>query len=234
MKKTIAILLILCLLPCLLAGCKETKSDTPIFSTQKANDDFSDLFKTAGIGGDALAAITVEKIEEVTDVIEYYDVIDTTYTKVTAKLDREFTSQIKGDTLTLYILGTAENFPSREVLVEGRSYLMRMESWVHETGLIWLISPLESTYLRIFEGEILVHESATDLNYHKTLTLDGFAEQYATYHKEHPVDETALQKHYQEILDTLEGYNYEDKEIAYHLDAAAIDARMKLAKDLIK
>lgn len=233
MKRITAILLTCCLFLTLAVGCKK-ESDTPIFSTKKANDDFSDLFKVAAMGDDALVALTVKKVEEVTDVIEYYDVIDTTYTKVTASVDREFTKQIESKEITLYILGNAQNFPSREVMVEGRSYLLRLESWVHQDGVIWLVSPLESTYLRIFEGEILVHESATDLNYKKALTPDVFEKQYKEYLAEHPVKEGALKEHYNEILSTLEGYDYEDKEMAYHLDAKAIAARKKLAEDLIK
>lgn len=233
MKKIIALLLILCLLVGCLSGCKNEADTPPILSGQKAEDDFSDLFKMVSSGADALAAVTVQKIEKVTDVIEYYDVTDTTYTKITASLDREFTSQLTEDTLSIYILGTTENFPSREVMVEGRSYLLRLESWVHESGRIWLVSPLESTYLRIFEGEVLVHKSATDLNYHKTLTLDSFAKQYNEYLTQHPTDQTTLQKHYQEILTTLENYNYKDEQMAYHLDSSAIEARKKLAKMLI-
>lgn len=233
MKRTLAILLMLCLFLACAAGCKQD-SDKPIFSTKKANDDFSDFFKTASIGDDAIAAVTVTKVETVTDVIEYYDVIDTTYTKVTATLDREFTRQIEGNTLTLYILGNEKNFPSREVMVEGRSYLLRLESWVHEDGLIWLVSPLESAYLRIFEGEILVHENANDLNYKKALTPDAFAKQYEEYVKEHPTAPDELQKHYKEILSTVSAYNYADEELEYHLDATAIAARKTLAEQLIK
>ena len=233
MKRTIALLLILCLFVCCLSGCKNQTDTPPILTDQKAEDDFSDMFKTASLGADALAAITVQKIEKVSDIIEYYDVTDTTYTKVTALLNQEFTSQIKEDTLTIYILGTTENFPSREAMVEGRSYLLRLESWVHESGRIWLVSPLESTYLRIFEGEILVHKTASDLNYHKTLTLDAFEKQYKEYLAQHPTDPTAQQKHYEEILTTLESYNYKDEQLTYHLDSSAIEARKKLAKMLI-
>ena len=233
MKRTLTILLMLCLLPCLPTGCKEA-DDTPIFSTKKANDDFSELFKTAAIGDDALAAVTVNKIEQVTDVIEYYDVIDTTYTKITATLDEEFTDHIEDKTLTIYLLGSSESFPSREVMVEGRSYIVRLESWVHEEGLVWLLSPLESTYLRIFEGEVLVHESATDLNYKKALTPEAFGKQFDDYRKANPVKETALSDHYGEILSTLSTFDYEDKEMEYHLDAEAIAARKKLAEDLVK
>ena len=233
MKRITVILLTCCLFLALAAGCKKD-SDTPILSTKKANDDFSDLFKVAAMGDDALVALTVKKVAEVTDVIEYYDVIDTTYTKVTATVDREFTEQLESKEITLYILGNAQNFPSREKMVEGRSYLLRLESWVHQDGVIWLVSPLESTYLRIFEGEILVHESAADLNYKKALTPDAFEKQYKEYLAEHPVKEGALKEHYREILSTLNAFDYEDKEMAYHLDAEAIAARKKLAEDLIK
>lgn len=232
MKRIFSICLALCLLLSL-AACKE-ESDTPVFSTKKASDDFSDLYKNADTVGDALMALTVNKVETVEEVIEYYAVSDTTYTKVTATLLRDFSGQVESKELTVLFLGTSENFPNREKLVEGRSYLLKLKNWVHEDGMIWLNSPLESAFLRVFEGEILVHESADDLNYKKALTLDEFAQKYKEYQAEHPLDPAALQEHYAQMLKTLQGYDYQNKDLAYHLDETAINKRLTLAESLAK
>lgn len=232
MKRIFTICLALCLLLSL-AACKE-QSDTPVFSTKKASDDFSDLYKNADAVGDALVALTVTKVETAQELIEYYAVSDTTYTKVTATLLRDFSGQVKSKEMTVFFLGTSENFPNREKLVEGRSYLLKLKSWVHEDGMIWLNSPLESAFLRVFEGEILVHESASDLNYKKALTLEEFAAKYKEYQAEHPLDPAALQEHYAQMVKTLKEYNYQNKELAYHLDETAINKRLTLAESLTK
>ena len=232
MKKILTLFLVLCL-SCSLWGChNQSQDDTPLYSTKKASDDFSDLFKLNDIKGSALAVVTIKSIEETEDVIEYYDVYDTLYTKITATVDRDFNDRIQDDDITIMILGTAENFPQREEMVEGRSYLLRLESWVHESGLIYLLSPLESTYLRIFNGEILVHESATDLNYQRALTPDEFAEKYKAYQKENPPVETALSEHNAEILKKVKAYDYQNEELAYKLSEDAIQARLTLAEEL--
>ncbi len=229
MKKIICLCLCLCLLGA--TACKK-QTDLPQFSTQKASDDFSDLFKTADAGGDALAVVKVGKVSEVQDIVEYYAVSDTLYTKVTATVERSFSEQLQKGEITIYILGSKENFPAREELVKDRSYLFRLKSWVHENGQIWLVSPLESTYLRVFENEVLVHKSAHDLNYQKALTVDAFEEKYKEYHTEHPLDKEALAKHYDQMVKTLQAYDYQNKELAYTLDETAIKARLALAENL--
>lgn len=230
MKRLTLILLAVCLL-CALCGCKK-QPDLPQFSTQKASDDFSDLFKTVENGGDALALVTIDKIAEVQDVVEYYAVSDTTYTKITATVERSFSKQLDKGKITLYLLGTKANFPSREEFVKDRSYILKLKVWVHEDGKIWLVSPLESAYLRVFEDEVLVHKNAKDLNYKKACSVDAFAEKYKEYQKEHPSDNSALAKHYTAMLKTLKDYDYQNKDLAYKLDNEAIKARLKMAEDL--
>ncbi|MBR5783157.1 MAG: hypothetical protein IKY33_02915 [Clostridia bacterium] len=231
MKKFISVLLIL-LLTLSLCACNEKEDDTPRYSTKKASDDFSDLFAVVGNNADALAAITVTEVKTVTDIIEKYEVYDTTYTRITATVDREFTDQIDTNTVNIFILGTAEGFPQREELIVGRSYIIRLESWVHESGLVWLISPLESTYLRLFNDEILVHDSNVDLNYKRATTPDAFAESLKEYQKENPPKENALTEHYSNIRSRLEEYDYNNEELAYQLSEDALAARKELADSL--
>ena len=229
MKRLISLLLILLLL---CTACAEKENDTPRFSTKKANDDFSDLFELTDSRGDALAAVTVTAVEEVTDIVEKYEVYTTDYTRITATVDQEFTDQIQKKEITILLLGTAAGFPQREQFVRDRSYVLRLESWVHETGIIYLVSPLESAYLRIFEGEILVHENAADLNYKKALTVDAFAKQYQTYRAQNPPSATALAEHYEDIRQRLSAYDYQNKELSLKLTDAQITARKDLAEQL--
>ena len=228
MKRIICLGLSICLL-CAFTACKK-QSDIPQFSTKKASDDFSDLFTTADAGGDALAVVKIDAITEVQDIVEYYAVSDTLYTKLTATVERSFSEQLGKEKITIYVLGNEQNFPSREVFVKERSYLLRLKSWAHQQGKIWLISPLESTYLRVFENEVLVHQSARDLNYQKTLSVDAFEEQYKKFHNEHPLDKEVLAKHYAKMVKTLQDYDYQNKELAYTLDEKAIKARLALAE----
>lgn len=207
--------------------------DTPQISTKKADNDFSDLFRLTHRRGDALAAVTVTAVKEVTDLIEKYEVTDTLYTKVTVSVDEEYTDRLKGEkTLTIMILGNGENFPDREQLKVGNSYLLRLESWVHESGMIYLLNPLESTYLRIFEGEILVRESADLPNYRKAMTPEELAHSWKEYCQQNPGDKDVLAEHYKEILATLEAYDYQNSELAYRPEPTAIDSRLALAKKL--
>lgn len=239
MKKTLTITIAALLGLAILLGVallggegQTTRDDTPIYSNQKATDDFTDLYKLADQNGNSLAIVTVTAIEEVTDIIEKYDVIDTLYTKVTANVERDYSSYIEQESITIMILGNADNFPNRETMKIGRSYLLRLESWVHESGMVWLVSPLESTYLRVHDDCIIVHESASDLNYKKALSPDEFYQNYLDYRAENPVSDTALSDHYADILQTLEGYNYADEEMDYHLTEQAISARKALAESL--
>lgn len=229
MKKIICLCLCLCLLGA--TACKK-QTDLPQLSTQKASDDFSDLFKTADAGGDALAVVKIDKVSEVRDIVEYYAVSDTRYTKIEATLERSFSEQLVAGKITIYILGSKANFPAREELIKERSYLLRLKSWVHQDGPIWLVSPLESAYLRVFENEVLVHESAHDLNYQKALSVDAFAEKYKEYHAEHPLKQEALTKHFTQMIKTLQSYDYQNKELEYTLDEKAIKARLDLAENL--
>ena len=212
---------------------QEQADDTPHYSTQKATDDFTDLYKLADRNGNSLAIVTVTAIEQVTDIIEKYDVIDTLYTKVTATVERDYSGYIEQESITILILGNTANFPSRETPVVGRTYLLRLESWVHESGMVWLVSPFESTHLRVHDDGNSVHESASDLNYKKSLSPDEFGEKYADYRAQNPVSPTALSDHYADILSTIQSYDYADKEMDYHLTDDAITARKTLAEQLI-
>lgn len=241
MKKRILIVSLLLLLFAGVLGIsflffhpKDEQSDTVQLSTEKADDDFSDLFRLTDSHGDALAALTVTKIEEVSDLIEKYEVTDTLYTKITATVDKDYAERISSGTVTILLLGNSENFPSREVLKEGNRYILRLEAWAHESGTVYLLNPLESTYLRIHDGMVLVRESASLPNYKPALTPDAFARQFAEYRQENPADETALQKHYKEMLSVIENYDYTKEELEYVPDQAAIDARLSHAKSLAK
>ena len=222
------------LLVCFISAPTPETEDTIELSTQKADDDFTDLFRLADTRGDTLAAVTVTKVETVSDVIEKYEVTDTSYTKVTVNIDRDFTGRQTAKTATIMILGTAENFPSREVLNEGNGYILRLEPWAHESGLIYLVSPLESTYLRLHDGKVLVRKSADLPNYSPACSPDEFAAKLSDYRKENPVDDAVLSKHYKEMLSVIENYDYAQKELAYKPLADAIAARLALAKDLAK
>ncbi len=200
-------------------------------STQKADDDFTNLFRLTDTRGHLLTAVTVTSVEEVTELIEKYEVTDTWYTKITAKVDRDYTQRISGE-ITVYLLGGAENFPNREVLKAGNQYILRLEPWVHESGEIYLLNPLESTYLRIHEDMVLVRKSAALPDFHPALSPDAFAEAYDEYHKENPVDESKRQAHFDEMLTVLQNYDYANKELAYRPDATAIAKRLALAQKL--
>ncbi|MBQ6947568.1 MAG: hypothetical protein IJN42_05920 [Clostridia bacterium] len=200
-------------------------------SNKKASDDFTDLFRLTDSRGDALAELTVTKVEQVSEVIEKYEVSDTLYTKITATVHRDFAERITGE-ITIYLLGNAENFPNREVLKVDNRYILRLESWSHESGVVYLLNPLESTYLRVHNGMVLVRESAALPNYQPALSPDAFAKSFADYRTEHPFDDTKLFAHYDDILATVEKYDYNNKELAYRPDEAAIAKRLQLARQL--
>ncbi len=213
---------------------QEETDDLPTLLGEKADNDFSDLFRLADSRGDALAAVTVQDISEVSDLIERYEVTDTLYTKLTLSVEHDYTDSIEGNTVTVYLLGNAENFPSREKMAIGNQYLLRLESWVHETGIIYLINPLESTYLRIFNGDILVRDDAATPNYRTAMPLDEFPAALASYRADNPPSESAVSDHHRDIVATLEGYDYQNKDLAYRPTEAARQKRLQLAKSLVK
>ena len=201
-------------------------------SNQKANDDFTDLFRLCENHGDTLAHVTVTANEEVSDIVEKYDVPTTLYTKITATLLQDYTGRCDQKTVTILLMGNKENFPNREILEVENSYILRLEPWAHESGTVYLLNPLESTFLRVHENNVLVRDSAALPNYSPACSEEEFAKQYTAYCTENPADGNKLQQHYKEMIATLMNYDYQNKELSYHLEEQDIAKRLHLAKSL--
>lgn len=198
------------------------------------SDGLENVFRLASAQNDALAVVEVTAVEPVQDVIEKYQVDFTNYTKITATVQKELTGQIVSDSITAYLLGDAANFPSREELKVGRSYLLRIESWPHEDGVIYLISPFESTFYRIHDGNLLYRQSAASDNYEKLMSQTELEQKYSEYIAANPLPDTAKAKHIEAVRAALSKFNYNNSALEYVPDAAARAARQKCVDEMAK
>ncbi len=231
----VATLLVLGVAAALLIPKWLAKDEKPIFLTQKAPDDFSDTFAVADRDGADILALSVSKVETVTDVIERYDVAETTYTKISATVERDFTGYHPEKNICIYVLGTTENFPQREQLVKGRTYVLTLTPWAHESGVIYLLNPLQSTFTRLFENELIVRQNAKNAYYMMTgLSPDDFAAQLSQYRAAHTPDPAARQNYLKEMCDDIAAFDYDREDLAYNLPQKDRAARKKLAEELAK
>lgn len=200
----------------LCGGFSAKTTEGILLSTKKADDDFTDLFRLNERNAYTLAALTITKTETVDELIEKYVLPGTKYTKLTATVDEDITNSIDGDEITVYIYGTPESFPNREELKKDRAYLLRLEPWVTEQGIVYLVSPLETVYLRVYHGDVLVHDNARSANYRKALSLPEFKTAFEKYRADNQTDVKALTKQqFQLVYDTIQSYDYTNEELAY-------------------
>lgn len=199
-----------------------------LLSSEKADGDFSDLFAMAGRDDACLAHVQITKTESTHALIEKYDLADTDYTRLTARVITDYNGKISGE-ITIYLLGNETSFPSREVLTAGREYLLRLEPWMLEDGFVYLLSPVTSDYYRVHEGNIMIRQEGV---YHLADSVEGFAQKYKDYLARHPLSADSQKQHLTEMLAKIEAFDY----TADDLDAEFVqkNVRPEQRKDNIK
>ena len=197
--------------------------------------DFSNLFLLTTKQEQSLICAVVEEQSVEEDLIEYYQTDFTTYTKYTLRVTQNLTEQFSSNEITVYRLGDAAAFPNRENLVNGKEYVMRVEPFVHGEEIIYLLSPLESTYMRVEDEQILSHPTAKSKEYTRISSLDDFKKAFDEYTKSQkyiPAVQGFVEE-FRSIVSALTEYNYDNKNLDYTPSPAFRKSTLQTAQTIL-
>ena len=184
--------------------------------------DFSNLFLLTTKQEQSLISGVIEAQSVEKDLIEYYQTDFATYTKYTLRVTHNFTDRFSRETITVYRLGDADAFPNRENLQNGNEYLMRLQPFVHGDEIIYLVSPLESTFLQVKDSAILSHKTATGREFTKLASIEQFKQAFDKYKaaQNYLPSIAGFVEEFRSVCKTLQEFDYNNKALEYRPDAA--------------